>query len=235
MAEELAYSLALDLLFNGQDMDYCQRPICLSAFGNMTLFEGLSPKAAVGVIGPGGGRLLHTLNDMGFLIDAFEGRIECKVHLQREFANMQSVRIYDTDYLNTQVNCNRLSYEALICMDDLRSFRTSEAWTDKIQRIIRPGGYFVYSQVSNKLPGKELLLADYFEPFGTHNVSSETAELIRDSYLAFEEWNTKGENTSVEVAQEALDMIQKASTLRRSILSGVEVSYCVWMRRTGHY
>jgi len=231
MSENLAYSMALDLLFNGQDMDYCERPISLEAFGKMAVFEMLPKGAPVGVIGPGGGRMLKNLVNAGYIVDAYEGREECAAHLKKIFHGENAVRIRPASDLNDPVRRDGMNYEALICMDDLRAFRDNEAWTDDVQRIVRPNGYFVYSQVSNLIPKKKNTLRTYFKQTGNYNVSEETAKLILASYLSLDDWDPGYTNKHRGMALETLGMVEKGRSLRRNIRSGVEVRYCVWQRK----
>jgi len=230
MAENLAYSLALDLLFNGQNMDYCERPISLAAFGKMAMFDALPDKSRVAVVGAGGGRLVRSLIEKGYFVDAFEGRQECVDHLQQYFSDTSLVKVMPMRHLNDPMRRDKMNYSAVICMDDLRAFREKAEWTDFVQRIIRPGGYFVYSQVSNKLPTRKNTLVDHFKQVGIYNVSEETAVEICSSYDELEDWEPGQGETGKRVARETLDMIKAASSLRRNIRSGVEVSYVVWER-----
>lgn len=231
MAENLAYSLALDLLFNGQNMDYCERPISLTAFGKMAMFDALPERARVAVIGAGGGRLVKSLIERGYFVDAFEGRQECSDHLERYFAGTSSVKVLPMMHLNEPTRRERMNYSAVICMDDLRAFRDNAEWTEYVQRIIRPNGYFVYSQVSNQLPSKKNTLGLYFRQSGIYNVSEETAKEICASYEELNDWEPGQGEAGKGMAMETLDMIKTASSLRRNIRSGVEVSYVVWQRR----
>lgn len=229
MTERLAFSLALDLLFNGQNMDYCERPISLSILDEMALFSDLPPCAHIGVVGPGGGRLVRTLVERGFTVEAFEGRHECLDHLQQIFKSTEAVTIRSAAVLDDPAWRRNMKFDALFCMDDLRAFRENREWTEEVQSMILPGGYLVYSQVSNRLPSQRNTLGSYFDACGTYNVSEETAQLIRDSYLALEGWAPDPEHK--HMAKETLDMMKAASGLRRSIMSGVEVRYVVWRRR----
>ncbi|MBL4838717.1 MAG: hypothetical protein JKY34_14190 [Kordiimonadaceae bacterium] len=231
MAENLSYSLALDLLFNGQDMDYCERPISLAAFGTMAMFDMLPKGASVGVIGPGGGRLLKSLVEDGYKVDAYEGRAECSEHLETLFSDTPTVKIRPMKHLDDPMRRDKMLYEALICLDDLRAFRDNESWTENVQRIVKPGGFFVYSQVSNKIPKKRHSLDRYFDQAGSYNVSEETAKLIRDSYLSLDEWDPGYGDKNKKMAQKTLGMIEEGRSLRRNIRSGVTVSYVVWERK----
>ncbi|MFC3050864.1 methyltransferase domain-containing protein [Kordiimonas pumila] len=228
MTERIAFSLALDLLFNGQDMDYCERPISLSVFETMAMFQDLKERSQIGVIGPGGGRLLKTLLERGHIVDAYEGRDECTNHIRKHFGDIGSLKILPVSHLNEPIRRSKMSYSALFCMDDLRAFRERQEWTAEVQSIIKPGGYFVYSQVSNKLPKKRNTLSKYFEHVGNYNVSEETAQMIRDSYFSLDEWEPQHDEK--KMAMKTLDMIEVASNLRRSIRSGVEIRYMVWRR-----
>lgn len=230
MADELAYSMALDLLFNGQDMDYCERPISLKAFGKMTMFSALSERSTIGVVGAGGGRLVKDLVQRGYVVDAFESRIECVEHLEKHFGNSGVVRILPMSHLNDPIRRDKLHYQALICMDDLRAFRDHEEWTEHVQKLVKSGGYFVYSQVSNLLPDRQNTLSDHFRLIGNYNVSEETAKLIWDSYNELDDWDPGYGRSGKEMAMETLGMVKSASSLRRNIRSGVEVRYFVWQR-----
>ena len=61
MSERLAFSMAMDLMFNGQNMDYSERPLSLDIIDTMAMFSDLPERAHIGVVGPGGGRLVKTL------------------------------------------------------------------------------------------------------------------------------------------------------------------------------
>ncbi|MBL4639931.1 MAG: hypothetical protein JKY57_05315 [Kordiimonadaceae bacterium] len=230
MPERLAYSFAFDLLFNGQDMDYCERPLSLGAFGKMPMFNELPDRAKVGVIWPGGGRLIKSLLERGFSVDAFEGRMDCLNHLERHFGDNDAVTLHPISHLDDPMRRDKMRYDALFCMDDLRAFREFEEWTGFVQRMVRPDGYFVYSQVSNKLPTRKNQLAKYFKLSGSYNVSEETAALIRDSYMELEHWDPDDNVAEKRVALKTLDMVKSASSLRRGIMSGVKVSYVLWRR-----
>lgn len=230
MAEKLAFSLALDLLFNGQNMDYTDRPISLSVMDEMAMFGDLPKRAHIGVIGPGGGRLVKTLVERGYTVVAYEGRQECLEHLERMFVATSSVNVFPASHLDDPLRRDRMKFDALFCMDDLRAFRESHEWTDYVQRMIRDEGYFVYSQVSNKLPSKQNTLGQYFELTGNYNVSEDTAAQIRDLYMELDDWEP--EETDKPMALSTLDMVKKASGLRRSIMTeGVEVRYVVWRKK----
>lgn len=231
MAEKLAFSLALDLLFNGQNMDYCERPISLDIIEEMAMFSDMPPRARVGVIGPGGGRLVKTLVERGYTVDAFEGRAECREHVERMFVGTSAVKVYPATQLDDPIRRDKMKFDALFCMDDLRAFREDHEWTSYVQRMVRPNGYFVYSQVSNKLPGKKNTLDKYFDLVGSYNVSEETSLQIRDSYVGLQDWAPKKKDK--KMALETLDMVKAASGLRRSIMSGVEVRYVVWRKKKG--
>jgi phospholipid N-methyltransferase len=230
VAEKLAFSMALDLLFNGQNMDYCERPISLSVMDEMAMFSDLPRRAHVGVIGPGGGRLIKTLVERGYTVDAYEGRKECLEHLERMFVAMSAVNVYPAAHLDDPMRRERMKFDALFCMDDLRSFRESREWTEYVQRMVREEGYFVYSQVSNKLPSKQNTLKTFFELTGNYNVSEETAAQIREIYLELNKWEPDEKDRPMALS--TLDMVRKASGLRRSIMSeGVEVRYVVWRKK----
>jgi 2-polyprenyl-3-methyl-5-hydroxy-6-metoxy-1,4-benzoquinol methylase len=229
MEDNLAFALALDLLFNGQNMDYCERPLSLSAMESMPLFMDLKDEAHVCVIGPGGGRLVRTLLDKGYSVDAYEGRKECLDHLQSMFTGHKRVQLFPVSELDDPLKREKKAYNAIFCMDDLRSFREEHDWTTGVQKMIRPRGYFVYSQVSNKLPGKHNPLQKYFKLIGDYNVSEQTAKEIRECYLGLEYWRPKAGDK--QMASETLQMIKSASSLRRSIMSGVEVHYVAWQAK----
>ncbi|NVJ69471.1 MAG: hypothetical protein HWE08_03905 [Alphaproteobacteria bacterium] len=229
MAEKLAFSMALDLLFNGQNMDYCERPISLDIIEDMAMFSELPRKARVGVIGPGGGRLVKTMVERGYTVDAYEGRTDCFEHLERMFVGTSAAKIHPAHHLDDPMRRDKMRFDALFCMDDLRAFREDHEWTSYVQRMVRSNGYFVYSQVSNNLPAKKNTLDKYFDLVGSYNVSEETAGQIRDSYLALNTWEPDEKDKSM--ALETLDMVKSASGLRRSIMSGVEVRYVVWRKK----
>lgn len=227
--EKLGFSLALDLMFNGQNMDYVDRPISLSAFDKMAFFDNLHKGDRVAVIGPGGGRLVKTLAERGFCVEAFEGRDECVDHLNDMFGKNPNVTIRDYAELFDPEERNGMCYKAMFNMDDLRAFRDNESWTDEIGGIVSNYGYFVYSQVSNKLPKRRNNLADHFKLVGNYNVSQETADQIRASYFGIEQWDPDSEE--YQTAKEALKMVESATSFRRNILSGVEIRYFVWKKR----
>ncbi len=229
MDENLAFSLALDLLFNGQNMDYSDRPISLSAMETMPIFMNLKPEAHVCVIGPGGGRLVRTLADKGFSVEAFEGRSECLSHLQEIFSGFKNVNIQSVTELEDPFKRGKKSFDAIFCMDDLRAFREEHNWTRSVEQMVRHEGYFIYSQVSNKLPTKRNPLQKSFTLIGNYNVSEQTAQEIRECYLGLEYWRPK--EGDIPMARETLTMIKSASTLRRSIMSGVELHYVVWRKK----
>ncbi|NVJ98276.1 MAG: hypothetical protein HWE25_08995 [Alphaproteobacteria bacterium] len=230
MAEKLAFSMALDLLFNGQNMDYCERPISLDIIEEMAMFSDLPKRARVGVIGPGGGRLVKTMVERGFTVDAFEGRAECREHLERMFIGTSAVKILPGAHLDDPIRRDKMKFDALFCMDDLRAFREDHEWTSYVQRMVKGRGYFVYSQVSNNLPGKKNTLDKYFDLVGSYNVSEETAHQIRDSYVGLQTWEPKEKDKKMAI--ETLDMVKTASGLRRSIMTdGVEVRYVVWRKK----
>ncbi|TNE61472.1 MAG: hypothetical protein EP335_15935 [Alphaproteobacteria bacterium] len=229
MSESLAFSMALDLLFNGQHMDYCERPMSLSAVYSMSIFMELPERASVGVIAPGGGRLVRNLAERGYLVDAFEGRQECLDHLERQFRADSNVRIMPRRHLDDPIRRSKLSYDALFCMDDLRSFREEHEWTDSVEGMIRDQGYFVYSQVSDRLPSKRNTLEKRFILVGNYNVSEETAQQIKCSYLGLEDWEPTEED--IRMAIETLGIVKTASELRRSILRGAEVRYVAWRKK----
>lgn len=229
VAEKLAFSLALDLLFNGQNMDYSERPISLDILDAMAMFSDLPQRAHIGVIGPGGGRLVKTLVERGYTVDAYEGRAECREHVERMFVGTSAVKVLPAAHLDDPIRRDKMRFDALFCMDDLRAFREDHEWTTYVQRMVKEDGYFVYSQVSNKLPGKKNTLSNYFDLTGNYNVSEETAGQIRDSYLALNTWEP--DEKDKKMAIETLDMVKAASGLRRSIMSGVEVRYVVWRKK----
>ncbi|MFC4348427.1 hypothetical protein ACFO5Q_11260 [Kordiimonas lipolytica] len=231
MAEKLAFSLALDLLFNGQNMDYCERPISLDIIEDMAMFSDLPGRARVGVIGPGGGRLVKTMVERGYTVDAYEGRAECREHLERMFVGTTAAKIHPAHHLDDPMRREKMKFDALFCMDDLRAFREDHEWTAHVQRMVRADGYFVYSQVSNNLPAKKNTLDQYFDLVGNYNVSEETAGQIRESYMALDTWEPKEKDKKMAI--ETLDMVKSASGLRRSIMSGVEVRYVVWRKKYG--
>ncbi|MBL4838716.1 MAG: hypothetical protein JKY34_14185 [Kordiimonadaceae bacterium] len=232
MSERLAYSFAFDLLFNGQHMDYCERPLSLEAFGEMPMFQELPERANVAVIWPGGGRLIKSLVERGFTVHAYEGREECLNHLERHAPNYKAVTIHPVSHLDDPMRREKMRFDAVFCMDDLRAFREMEEWTAYVQSIIRPNGYFVYSQVSNKLPRKKNQLGKYFDLTGNYNVSEETVKLIRESYGKLADLDEMEKLPHKKVVLKTLDMLEAASTLRRNITSGVKVSYVVWRRKS---
>ena len=229
LTEKLAFSLALDLMFNGQDMDYSERPISLTILDQMAMFDELPQRARVAVVGPGGGRLVKTLASRGFIIDAYEGRQECLEHLQNMFPSSSAVKVYPATHLEDPTRRARMRYDAMFCMDDLRAFREDHEWTVEVQGMIKPDGYFVYSQVSNLLPTKKNTLSKYFDLAGNYNVSEETAKMVRDSYMGLENWLP--DKSQKKTALEALDMVEAGRRLRRSIRDGVEVRYVVWRKK----
>lgn len=229
MDDNLAFALALDLLFNGQNMDYCERPISLSAMETMPVFMELKDDAHVCVIGPGGGRLVRSLADKGYTVDAYEGRRECFDHLQELFAGFKKVKIQSVSILEEPMRRERLSYDAIFCMDDLRAFREKHDWTKNVDQMVKHRGYFVYSQVSNKLPGSRNPLQKYFKLVGDYNVSKQTAKEIRECYLGLDYWRPK--EGELKMAKETLELMKSASSLRRSIMSGVEVHYVAWRKK----
>ncbi|WP_262689524.1 methyltransferase domain-containing protein [Kordiimonas aestuarii] len=229
MSEKLAFSLALDLMFNGQDMDYCERPISLTILDQMAMFSDLPKRAHVAVVAAGGGRLVRTLAERGYNVDAFEGRHECFDHLERVFLNSRSVRVMPARHLEDPTRREKLSYDAMFCMDDLRAFREDQEWTEHVQGMVRDDGYFVYSQMSNQLPTKKNTLNRYFDLSGNYNVSEDTSQMVRDSYMGLAEWEP--DETQKRTALEALDMVKSGRLLRRSIRDGVEVRYVVWRKK----
>ncbi len=229
MSERLAFSMAMDLMFNGQNMDYSERPLSLDIIDTMAMFSDLPERAHIGVVGPGGGRLVKTLANRGFIVDAYEGRAECTDHLESMFQKNSAVRIYPVKHLNDPIMRGKMRFHALFCMDDLRAFRENQEWTENVQRMIRPGGYFVYSQVSNKLPSRQNTLKKYFSLSGNYDVSERTAQQIRDTYLALDEWEPDARKK--KMAMETLGIVKTGSGLRRNIMSGVEVRYVVWRRK----
>lgn len=229
MSERLAFSMAMDLLFNGQNVDYSERPLSLDVIDTMAMFSDLPERAHIGVVGPGGGRLVKTLAGRGYIVDAYEGRQECLEHLETMFSKNSAVRLYPVKHLNDPIMRGKMRFHALFCMDDLRAFRENQEWTENVQRMIRPGGYFVYSQVSNKLPSKQNTLAKYFNLSGNYDVSERTAQQIRASYLALDDWDP--DVRQKKMALETLGIVEAGSGLRRNIMSGVEVRYVVWRRK----
>jgi len=229
MDDNLAFALALDLLFNGQNMDYCERPISLSAMEIMPVFMDLKEGANVCVIGPGGGRLVRSLIDKGYTVEAYEGRKECLDHLKELFAGFKKVKIGDVSMLEDPVRRRKMKFDAIFCMDDLRAFREEHNWTNSVEKMVRHQGYFVYSQVSNKLPTKSNPLQKYFKLVGDYNVSEQTAKEIRECYLGLEFWRPK--ESDRKMASETLQLMKSASSLRRSIMSGVEVHYVAWRKK----
>ena len=229
MQDSLAFSLALDLLFNGQNMDYCERPISISAMQQMAFFMDLPKGSHVGVIGPGGGRLVRSLADRGYSVEAYEGRSECLDHLQNMFENYPKIEIMNVSAIADPTRREKKRFDALFCMDDLRAFRESHDWTVDVQKMLRRRGYFVYSQVSNKLPTQKNPLSDYFELVGDYDVSEQTAKEIRECYLGLDYWRPTEDDKAV--ASETLQMIKSATSLRRSIRSGVSVHYVAWRKK----
>ena len=229
MGESLAFSMAMDLMFNGQNIDYCERPLSLDVIETMAMFEDLPERAHVGVVGPGGGRLVKSLVERGFIVDAYEGRRECLSHLEHMFKNTSAVRLYPTKHLNDPIMRGKKRFHALFCMDDLRAFRENQEWTEYVQQVVRPGGYFIYSQVSTKLPGKQNKLKSYFNLSGNYDVSERTSQQIRDSYLTLADWEPDLDKK--KMAMETLGIVKSGSGLRRNIMSGAEVRYVVWRRK----
>ena len=229
MSERLAFSMAMDLMFNGQNMDYSERPLSLDVIDTMAMFSDLPERAHVGVVGPGGGRLVKTLAGRGFIVDAYEGRAECADHLEAMFKQNSAVRLYPVKHLNDPIMRGKMRFHALFCMDDLRAFRENQEWTENVQKMIRPGGYFVYSQVSNNLPSRQNTLKKYFNLSGNYDVSERTAQQIRDTYLALNDWDP--DLKKKKMAMETLGIVKTGSGLRRNIMSGVEVRYVVWRRK----
>jgi len=229
MDDTIAFALALDLLFNGQNMDYCERPISLSAMEIMPVFMELKPGSSVCVIGPGGGRLVRMLAGKGHNVEAYEGRKECLDHLNETFAGYKNVAIHSDDALNDPFKRAKKSFDAIFCMDDLRAFREEHDWTRGIEQMTRHDGFFVYSQVSNKLPVSKNPLHNFFQLIGDYNVSEQTANEIRECYMGLDYWRPKKDDK--KMATETLAMIKSASSLRRNIKSGVEVHYVVWRKK----
>ncbi len=229
MSESLAFSMAMDLMFNGQNVDYCERPLSLDVIETMAMFEDLPERAHIGVVGPGGGRLVKTLANRGYIVDAYEGRQECLDHLEDMFKKVSAVRLYPVKHLDDPIMRGKKRFHALFCMDDLRAFRENQEWTEHVQKVVRPGGYFIYSQVSNKLPTKQNKLKTYFNLSGNYDVSERTAQQIRDSYLALTDWEPDSDKK--KMALETLGIVQSGSGLRRNIMSGAEVRYVVWQRK----
>lgn len=230
MSELLGFSLALDLLFNGQNMDYCERPLSLSAMDKFNIIDDIREGAYVAVIAPGGGRLVKNLAERGFRVDAFEGRTECLDHLRSLFNGFPGINVSSMSSLEDPFKRQRMHYDAIFCMDDLRSFRERAGWTEHVHRILKPEGHFIYSQVSNMLPEKKNTLGKYFNLVSSHNVTEDTSKEIRDCYLNLEYWRPTERDRKMAVS--ALDMVKSASGLRRNIMSGVEVRYVVWQKKS---
>ena len=229
MDDNLAFALALDLLFNGQNMDYCERPISLKAMEIMPVFMELEKGAKVCVIGPGGGRLVKTLAEKGYIVEAYEGRKECRDHLLKVFKAYKNVEIRAGGELDDPFKRAKKSFDAIFCMDDLRAFREEHDWTRGVEQMVRSQGYFIYSQVSNKMPVQRNPLSQYFKLVGDYNVSEQTAKEIRECYLGLDYWRPKKDD--LKMASETLTMIKAASMLRRNIMSGVEVHYVAWRKK----
>ncbi len=229
MGESLAFSLAMDLMFNGQNIDYCERPLSLDVIETMAMFEDLPERAHIGVVGPGGGRLVKTLAERGYIVDAYEGRQECLTHLESMFKSTSAVRLYPVKHLNDPIMRGKKRFHALFCMDDLRAFRENQEWTENVQQVVRPGGYFIYSQVSNKLPSKQNKLSTYFNLSGNYDVSERTSQQIRECYLSLADWEPDSDKK--QMAKETLGIVKSGSGLRRNIMSGAEVRYVVWRRK----
>lgn len=227
--ERLAFSLALDLLFNGQNMDYCERPLSISAMETMPVFSDLKENSHVCVIGPGGGRLVRTLADRGHTVEAFEGRQECLEHLQEIFEPFKKVVISPMSAIDDPLRAAKKRFDAIFCMDDLRAFREQHNWTTQVEQMLRTRGYFVYSQVSNKLPTSKNPLSGFCDLVGDFDVSAETAQEIRECYMGLDYWRPTEKD--VPMAKEALQMVKTASGLRRNIMSGIEVHYVVWRKK----
>jgi 2-polyprenyl-3-methyl-5-hydroxy-6-metoxy-1,4-benzoquinol methylase len=227
--EKLAYSMALDLLFNGQNMDYGERPLSISAIESMAVFSELKDNSHVCVIGPGGGRLVRTLADRGHTVEAFEGRQECLDHLKEVFEGHKRVQVAPMSAIEDPLRAAKKKFDAMFCMDDLRAFREDHNWTRQVEKMLRSRGYFVYSQVSNKLPGSKNPLSDFCDLVGDYNVSEETAREIRECYLSLDYWRPSEKDR--KMAGKTLQMVESASSLRRSIMSGVEVHYVVWRKK----
>jgi len=229
MDDNLAFALALDLLFNGQNMDYCERPISLSAMEIMPVFMELEKGAKVCVIGPGGGRLVKTLAEKGYFVEAYEGRKECRDHLLKVFQAYKNVEIRGGGELDDPFKRAKKSFDAIFCMDDLRAFREEHDWTRGVEQMVRSQGYFIYSQVSNQVPIQKNPLNQYFKLVGDYNVSEQTAKEIRECYMGLDYWRPKKDD--IKMASETLSMIKSASSLRRNIMSGVEVHYVAWRKK----
>jgi len=229
MKDSLAFSLALDLLFNGQNMDYCERPISLDAMKQMAFFMELPAGSHVGVVAPGGGRLVRSLVDRGYTVEAYEGRDECYRHLRTLFKDSPKVEIRRISALDDPMRREKKRFHALFCMDDLRAFREAQDWTSNVQMMLRSRGYFAYSQVSNQLPTKKNTLSKDFELVGDYDVSEQTAKEIRECYLGLDYWRPTDKDK--DMASETLQMIKSASSLRRSIMSGVSVRYVAWRKK----
>ena len=229
MSENLAFSFALDLMFNGQDMDYCERPISLSPLNMMSFFMEMRKNSKVCVIGPGGGRLVMTLLERGYRVDAYEGRDECYDHINEMFKDDRRVNLYRATRLDDPTRVEKLKYDAIFCMDDLRAFREEREWTTIVQRMVNRDGYFIYSQVSNQLPKKKNHLDKHFDLVASQNVSTETATEIKDSYLALSQWEP--DPKMGDMAKQTLNMVEAGAKLRRNIRSGVEIRYVVWKKK----
>jgi len=229
MKDSLAFSLALDLLFNGQNMDYCERPISLRAMKQMSFFMELPEGSHVGVVAPGGGRLVRSLADRGYSVEAFEGRGECLTHLQNMFEDTPKIEVFPISALDDPMRREKKRFHAFFCMDDLRAFREAHDWTSDVQKMLRHRGYFVYSQVSNKLPSKKNALSKSFELVGDYDVSEQTAKEIRECYMELDYWRPTESDRAM--ASETLQMVKSASSLRRGIMSGVSVRYVAWRKK----
>lgn len=229
MDESLAFSLAVDLMFNGQDLDYCERPMAMDQIHELTTNMELPKDAHVAVIGAGGGRLIHGLLDRGYRVDAFEGRQECYDHLFNQFGDNADLRLFPDTVLQDPLRLKKFKYHAVFCLDDLRSFREEAEWTTKIHSMFHPKGYFIYSQVSNLLPKKKNNLPSHFDLIENINVTEDTSKKIRDSYFNVEKWTP--EDGSLPMAKKALDIVESSQHLRRNIRSGVTIRYIVWRKK----
>ncbi|WND02122.1 hypothetical protein QGN29_11235 [Temperatibacter marinus] len=229
MDESLAFSLSLDLMFNGQDLDYCERPIVLDQIDTITTGMQLPENAKIGVIGPGGGRLVKGLLERGYEVEAFEGRAECFDHMYNTLGTHPRLKLDSDKHLTDPIRIERLSFDALICLDDLRSFREQQEWTSRIQMMVKSKGYFLYSQVSNKLPKQKNNLPDHFDLIENVNVTKQTSEQIRKAYFNLNEWQPADD--AISLAKKTLDIVEQSHKLRRSIRDGVTIRYLVWRKK----
>lgn len=229
MDESLAFSLSLDLMFNGQDLDYCERPIVIDKIEKMTTGMHLPKDARIGVIGPGGGRLLKTMLDKGYEVEAYEGRTECYDHIFNTLGTHPRLKLHTDKHLKDPIRIDKLRFDALICLDDLRAFREEEEWTSRIDKIINPKGYFLYSQVSNMLPKKKNKLPEFFELVENINVTKETAKSIKAAYFNLEQWEPADD--SMPMAKKTLNIMEQGQMIRRNIRSGMTIRYLVWRKK----